>query len=390
MPVQSTDLREHNLSTVLRAVAEADGPVSRAGLAKRSGLTKPTVSKLVQELLDAGLVVEGAQAAGGAAGRPVIPLSLARGGVAGVGLEIAADHVACLVTGLDGEVLHEGSRFGSFVGAPVDAVAGELAHLLDEALAAVAQARVAGVCVSVPGRLSTDRETVLSAPNLAWRAVPLLERLRRLPSFRGALLTAGNDSMLAAGTEVLRRPGESFLFLHGQTGIGGAVVLEGRIHRGEHGWAGELGHVTIEPGGQPCRCGRRGCLEAYVSYHALRGRTGLPEDVRIEDLVEAMARRLHSREAVVEMLGRPLGAVLANAMNVLDLSTVVLSGYFGPIAQELEPVLREVVEAHALTAEAGPVRIEQAAADDRPSLTGAATTALEPIFASPAWWIARG
>jgi predicted NBD/HSP70 family sugar kinase len=271
----------------------------------------------------------------------------------------------------------------------VDEVASVLAGLLDAALSPRRDLPVAGICVSVPGRLSTDRATVLSAPNLAWQDVPLVARLQELPAFRGAALTAGNDSMLAARTEVLRRPGASFLFLHGETGIGGAVVLEGRILRGEHGWAGELGHVTITPGGELCRCGRRGCLEAYASYHALRGRTGLPEDVRIEDLVAATAERLQSREAVMEMIGRPLGVVLANSMNVLDLSTVVLSGYFAPIAAELEPVLREVLEAHALTAEVGPVGIQRSAADAHPALTGAAATALEPIYASPARWIDR-
>ena len=387
--MQSSHLREHNLSTVLRAVAGADAPVSRAALAKLTGLTKPTVSKLVQELLEAGLLVEGRQAAARVSGRPTIPLTVARGTVLGVGLEIAADHLACLVTDLGGRVLHEESRFGAFAGASVDEVASVLAGLLDTALAPRRDVPVAGICVSVPGRLSTDRATVLSAPNLAWQDVPLVERLREHPAFRGPALTAGNDSMLAARTEVLHRPGASFLFLHGQTGIGGAVVLEGRILRGEHGWAGELGHVTITPGGELCRCGRRGCLEAYASYHALRGRTGLPEDVRIEDLVAATAERLQSREAVMEMIGRPLGVVLANSMNVLDLSTVVLSGYFAPIAPELEPVLREVLEAHALTAEVGPVEIQRSAAEAHPALTGAAATALEAIYDSPARWIDR-
>ena len=198
--MQSSHLREHNLSTVLRAVAGADAPVSRAALAKLTGLTKPTVSKLVQELLEAGLLVEGRQTAARVSGRPTIPLTVARGTVLGVGLEIAADHLACLVTDLGGRVLHEESRFGAFAGASVDEVASVLAGLLDTALAPRRDVPVAGICVSVPGRLSTDRATVLSAPNLAWQDVPLVERLREHPAFRGPGLTAGNDSMLAART----------------------------------------------------------------------------------------------------------------------------------------------------------------------------------------------
>src|SRR5699024_328483 len=155
---------------------------------------------------------------------------------------------------------------------------------------------------------------------------------------------------------------------------------------GVHGWAGEFGHTVVDPGGARCRCGRRGCLEAYVSYHSLRERAGLGEDVRIEDLVEELSRST-DRTEVIGMIGRSLGLAVANALHVLALSTVVLSGYLAPIAEELAPVIRATVETHALAAEAGPVAIERSDGLEDPARRGAARAALEPVFAAPGAWI---
>src|SRR5699024_6045908 len=116
---------------------------------------------------------------------------------------------------------------------------------------------VVGVVAAVPGRIAPDDGRVLSAPNLDWTGVP----------------------------------------------------LAGRLLDGMHGWAGEFGHTVVDPGGASCRCGRRGCLEAYVSYHSLRERAGLGPDVLIEDLVDALSRR-SDRTEVIGMIGRSLGLAI--------------------------------------------------------------------------------
>ena len=247
---------------------------------------------------------------------------------------------------------------------------------------------VVGVVVAVPGRIAPDDGRVLSAPNLDWTEVPLVGRLLAHPELAGLSVRAQNDNRLSVLTEIDHRPGESFIYLRGSTGIGGAVVLDGALMTGTHGWAGEFGHTVIEPGGATCRCGRQGCLEAYVSYHALRERAGLGDDVLIEDLVEALSLR-SDRAEVIGMIGRSLGLAIANALNVLDLTTVVLSGYLAPIADELEPVIRETVEQHALAVEAGPVLIERSDGHADPALRGAARAALQPVFNAPGAWIGR-
>ncbi|MGO1684875.1 MAG: ROK family protein [Brachybacterium sp.] len=388
--MQSAHLREHNLSTVLAALAAAStsaAPISRAGLAKRTRLTKPTVSKLVEELVNASLVEEGEPISAGA-GRPMVPLTPARGTLLAIGLEIAADHVACLGIDLAGEVLSHQIEYRKVTASSAEDAIDLAAELLGRVRAEAGDLPVVEVVVAVPGRIAPDDGRVLSAPNLDWTEVPLVGRLLAHPELAGLSVRAQNDNRLSVLTEIDHRPGESFIYLRGSTGIGGAVVLDGALMTGTHGWAGEFGHTVIEPGGATCRCGRHGCLEAYVSYHALRERAGLGDDVLIEDLVEALSLR-SDRAEVIGMIGRSLGLAIANALNVLDLTTVVLSGYLAPIADELEPVIRETVEQHALAVEAGPVLIERSDGHADPALRGAARAALQPVFNAPGAWIGR-
>jgi predicted NBD/HSP70 family sugar kinase len=388
--VQSTHLREHNLSAILSALAVASSgaaPLSRAGLAQRTGLTKPTVSKLVEELVGANLVTEGAPRSVGA-GRPMVPLTPARGTVLAIGVEIAADHVACLGIDLAGEVLGHRIEYRKVTATSAEEAIDLAAELVGRVRAEAGDLPVVEVVVAVPGRIAPDDGRVLSAPNLDWTEVPLVGRLLAHPELAGLSVRAQNDNRLSVLTEIDHRPGESFIYLRGSTGVGGAVVLDGALMSGAHGWAGEFGHTVIEPGGALCRCGRRGCLEAYVSYHALRERAGLSDDLLIEDLVDALTLT-RDRAEVIGMIGRSLGLAIANALNILDLTTVVLSGYLAPIADELEPVIRGTVERHALAIEAGPVSIERSDGVEDPALRGAARAALEQVFASPGAWIRR-
>ncbi|MDO5662702.1 MAG: ROK family protein, partial [Brachybacterium sp.] len=234
--------------------------------------------------------------------------------------------------------------------------------------------------------------TVVDAPNLGWSGVALEKAFGGLTENTAQALPiapvrAVNDTRLAARVEIEHRPGSSFLYLRGETGIGGAVVLDGTILGGENGWAGEIGHVVISPDGPTCRCGRRGCVEAYASHHALRASAGLSADVPIEDLIGSLSAAAGGRAAVIDQMGRPLGLALAGAMNVLDLSTVVLGGYLGEIATDLAPVLTRIIGDHALAAEGGTIAVLAAEAPGDSALDGAVRTALAPVLADPAAWI---
>lgn len=383
--MQSTHLREYNLSTILRAVTSSPAPLSRAALAKRTHLAKPTVSKLVEELIESGLVQEDAPVRNGT-GRPVVPLQPAAGTLLALGLEVAADHVACVGTDLTGRILSRHSEYVAVTSSTADDAISLAAALVSRVRADTGYLPVVGLVAAIPGRIAPGDGRVLSAPNLGWADVPFVSRLREDEALAELPIRAQNDNRLSVLNEIDHRPGESFIYIRGYTGVGGAVVLGGELLDGLHGWAGEFGHTVVETGGARCRCGRRGCLEAYISYHSLRERTGLGDDVRIEDLIAALALS-SDRAEVIGTIGRSLGLAIANALNILDLSTVVLSGYLAPIAEEIAPVVRETVDRHALAAEAGPIAIERSDDLEDPALRGAARAALQPVLSSPGEWI---
>lgn len=394
--MQAADLRVSNLSAVLRAAVSA-GPRSRAEIAAETSLAKPTVSSLVEQLIAAGLLADG-EAVQRGPGRPSTPLVLPDVGVLGLGLEVTADHLGARAVDLRGEVVQEWSRQLDSVGADPAPAVDEIGALLAEVLAAIRDHRVAGVCVSVPGRVSGDGLTVVSAPNLEWENVPLIELLSAHPALADPggpwspsyPITLQNDAQLAARFELTHRgPGASFVYVFGETGIGGAVVLDGEVYLGAHGWAGEIGHIAVSRDGALCRCGRRGCLEAHVSYHALRARAGLGSEVSISDIVDTLAARLGDRATVIEMIGEPLGYALAATLNVLDLSTVVLGGYLAPIADDLSPVVHGVLRERAIAEERGPVHVERAVEDAHPALSGASRASLEHVLHCTADWLER-
>lgn len=391
--MRANDLREHNTAAVLRAAVRGSGAASRADIAATTHLTRSTVSTIVDTLMGAGLLEEGVAVAAGT-GRPRVPLR-ATDTVVGLGAEIGADRVRVVARSVGGRALARRDILADVSDlAPADVVAllvrvvarvrAELEETTGGSVGATGQTDLVGLTVSVPGRVSPDGLSVVSSPNLGWTDVPLTSLLSQEPSLAPLNPAIANDSDLAARFEVISRPGESFVFIHGETGIGGAIVLDGRILRGDHGWAGEIGHVTVVPDGQQCGCGRRGCLEAYAGFHALRQALGLGPGTSLDDLATALAAPDDATQALVRRVGRYLGAVIAATLNVLDLSTVVLSGYFRSLAPQLLPSVREVLAERALRPDAD---LAPSTGDGRGEADGAAREALERFWQDVTGWI---
>ncbi|WP_022889838.1 ROK family transcriptional regulator [Agromyces italicus] len=310
--------RQHNLAVILRLLYQ-HGPKSRPELARLSGLSTPTASALVAELVDAGTV------------RDLGIVAEARVGKPAAKVDIAADHNLCIVL----DLTHHGAFTGAAIdlnGAVVDRVqvdigdaqgetavehAVELANLLIERAAA----QVIGIGVASPG-LVDDEGRVRVADGLRWRDVRLADVLRRRT---GVPAVVGNDvNLLALGLRRFRaRSGRDAVVVAIDNGVGAAVLVNGQPVLGEQFAAGEIAHLTVDPGGAPCACGRRGCLDVVV---------GAPH----------LARSLAAEGAgILEPAGRVLGEVLAPVLNILNINVVVV---LGPPALVDGPFARGVVD----------------------------------------------
>lgn len=339
-PGSQAGLRRHNLALVMHSVATR-GEISRATVAAEIGLTRATVSTLVDELLTAGLLVELGARRPGTVGRPGTALALNDNGPAGIGAEVGVDHLAVCAVDLRGtvRVRAEVEAHNREQDRPPGEVLRELTGLIGE-VEAEAEAlglRPAGRTVAVPGLVGRDRRTVLRAPNLGWEniAVPLPAAVENEANL-GALaeLWLGGHETAAAVTD--------FIHVSAEIGIGAALIIDGHLFRGARGFAGELGHVPVHPNGPRCSCGARGCLEQYAGEQAVLRAAGIPPQRQgaLKALHTAAADGDPAALKALAAAGQALGIALSGAVNLLDPQAVVLGG---PLA-ELAPWLRPAVE----------------------------------------------
>ncbi|MEV7629346.1 ROK family protein [Actinoplanes sp. NPDC089786] len=367
VPVRQSSVRAHNLALVLQTVATSENPISRASTSAATGLTRATVSALVDDLIVRGLLVEREPAPRSGAGRPAAGLALAPDGAFGLGLEINVDYLAACVIDLTGQVRHR-----------VVAHADQRSSSWEETLARLVRLTpaggVSGAALAVPGLVSADG-IVRVAPNLGWQDV---DAGRYLSEALGLPVAVENEANLAALSELRAAGGRpTFGYVSGEIGIGAGLVLDGALYRGVRGWSGEIGHLPVHPDGRPCRCGARGCLEQYAGQEALLRAAGaatlagLPDDA---DLGEA---------------GAALGIALAGVINLLDLDTIVLGGIYGPLLPRLRPSIEHELGRRVLTAGLAPVTLRAAALGADAAMRGAAESVIRSILDDPATFLTR-
>jgi predicted NBD/HSP70 family sugar kinase len=388
-----TTVRRSNLGVVLRHIAAA-GPCSRADVAAGTGLTRGTVSSLVAELVALDFVRENGEAqAPRGVGRPGVALELS-GVMVGIGLEVNVDYVAVSVEDLTGTVRYEHRSFVDNRGSAPAPVLDRLGAAARAALDAAADEglRAIGISVAVPGLVEEASGTVVFAPNLGWHGIPVADELRaRL----GLPVLVENESNLAALAEHWTGAAvglDDFVCVFGEVGVGGGVVLGGRLFRGTHGFGGEFGHVSVDPNGRPCACGSFGCVETLAGVESIAAAAGISTaDGRTRSLTDELVRRAESGSAEVvsalEDAGRWLGIALASTFNVLDLQAVVLGGCFGPLSPWLVGEVRRTLEERSLAARSGSFLVVPSAFGDGAAVRGGAALSLRRALEAP--WAAQ-
>ncbi|MCP2362927.1 putative NBD/HSP70 family sugar kinase [Nonomuraea thailandensis] len=370
-------MRARNLAVVL-ATIHRSGPHTRAALAERTGLTKTTVSSLVADLLEAGVVAEGGAVRGGERGRPGVAVGLSGHRVAALGLEINIDYLAACVVDLTRTVRLRRVRPADNRNSDPAAILEGLRALVKEITAEAEEAglRVIGAALAVPG--TVEGGVLRSAPHLGWRDV----RVAGLMDLPGELghFEMDNEANLAALGELwfgAREP--DFLYVSGEIGIGAGLVVRGSLFRGTFGLAGELGHVVVVPDGPACRCGGRGCLEVYAGQDALLG-----ELASVGDLVARLESGDREAEQACERAGHALGVALTSAVHLLDPGRIVLGGIFAPLFRWLEGPVSEGLGARLGQMRGRPPALVVSGTGGEAAVLGAAGLIIQQILAEPA------
>lgn len=371
-PAGSHTIRRHNRSLLLAALDEVSAR-SRAQLAVATGLTRATVGAQVEELIASGLVIESDPPRSTVRGRPASPLSLDPTGPAAIGVEVNTGYLAVCVVDLVGQV--RGTRkvdADNRTAAPT-AVLGRAATIGRELLAETGLS-AAGVGVALPALV--DRDGIpRRAPNLPqWSGFDVAGALADHSGL--PVLGVANEANLAALAEHrFASTPQDFVLVSGEVGIGGGIVLQGRLFPGSHGFAGELGHISVDPTGPACSCGSRGCVEQFAGQKALLSASNTAS---IRDLVDAVSVGIPEAVTALGRAGTALGIALAGVVNTLDIASVVLGGMLARLAPWLRPTLAEELERGVVSGLSVDIRASALGPDA--AMLGAAGIVRDAIF----------
>ncbi|HEY3165477.1 MAG TPA: ROK family transcriptional regulator [Candidatus Limnocylindrales bacterium] len=338
LPTKAThqQTRVHNERLVVRTLYDL-GPISRAEIARLTGLTRTTVSAVVSDLLDDGVVREIGRGPSSGGKAPIL-LEVDDDARLVVGLDLGEEHFAGSLVNLRGEIRRT-------VELPVDGRDGDAAlelvyDLLDRLLDGTT-APMLGIGIGTPGLVDSRTGTIRRAVNLDWRDLPLgpiVAERYDVP------VNVANDSQAAALAEYTYAGGDrvpNLIAIRVGRGVGAGLILRGALFQGDGSGAGEIGHVVVDENGTLCRCGRTGCLETVAGMRAIEARateaTGRPTDIA------ATREAIEAGEAwamtIADEAGAALGTSIAGLIGALDIRRILL---LGPVTELGEPWLAAV------------------------------------------------
>ncbi len=388
------EIRRHNLGVLLRYV-HVHGATSRAELTAALGLNRSTIGALTADLAAAGLVREELPRDHGRAGRPslVVRPESHRAYVYACNIEV--DRVTAARVALGGVVLERrevsrprGERPAAKVIAPIAEFVRETErHLPDDT-------RCIGAAAAVSGIVRQDDGVVRLGSHVGWVDEPLGEALNEALNESGrsdissAPLAVRNDADLAALAEHVRGVAagcRNVIYLHGDAGIGGGIIADGRPVTGHGGYGGEVGHIVVNPNGRPCSCGSRGCWETEIGEYALiraAGRDGTGREA-VAAVVDAAGRGDAMAQGALRQVGDWLGFGVANLINIFDPEMVIFGGTLRDVFLGSAAQVRGRLNRMALPVCREHVRLRTPTLGDDASLLGAAELAFERLLADP-------
>jgi len=384
------EVRRHNLGSLLHLV-HVHGATSRSDLTALTGLNRSTVGALTTELADAGLVSEQAPVGRGGAGRPSIIVRPQTHRVYVLALDVGVDHIIAARVGLGGEVLDRRELRQSRGEYQTSKILRYVERLSASVLKGADPDSVCvGIGAGVCGVVSHADGLVRFAPNLGWVDVPFGAQIADLLSTT-LPVAVGNDADLGAIAEHVRgaaKGSANVIFLSGEVGVGGGIILDGRPMTGAGGYGGEVGHMAVNPRGRLCRCGARGCWETEVGEEAALLAAGRP-DATIEAVVALSAAGDRQAQAALRRVGGWLGIGVANLVNLFNPEVVVFGGVFRQLFPATEAQVRSALGT-ALAAPREQVRLALPQFGGDSTLVGAAEVAFAPLLDDPLGALAHG
>jgi predicted NBD/HSP70 family sugar kinase len=372
--------------TLLRLV-HLEGPLSRAALAARMGVNRSTILALTAELTEVGLVAEEHPTGSTGAGRPSLVVRPLTDSVFVLAFDVAVDRLVAARVGLGGRILDRREAPRPRAGVDLETVVDVLAGFGREL--AVPKATFVGAGASYCGLIRPDDGTVRYGPELGWVDQAFGAELERALGL-GRPVAVGNEAHLGALAEFERGAGigsPNLIYLHGDVGVGGGILVGGELLGGDSGYGCEVGHMLVNPyAGRPCLCGSHGCLEAETGERALLAAAGRPEmqgrEAVREVLADAAAGEPMASAALAEV-GDWLGIGVANLINLFNPGVVIFGGTLREVYAAAAGPIGDRIARHVLPVSRERTRLRVSALADDATLLGAAELAFADLLNDP-------
>ncbi|PIF15169.1 MULTISPECIES: ROK family transcriptional regulator [Pantoea] len=359
---------------ILRLLIASQG-MSRTLIAEQMKLSKAAITTQVKEMLNAGLLEESIPESNGQ-GRPSVLLKMRADSAYFLGASLLGERVVLVLIDMHGHTLAATEMALHLAPAQlVAAIAAAIPALI--AQKSISLDQVIGLGVTLSGFIDEHQAVCVQSALLGWKNVPLAEMLKQQT---GLDVSLENDAKALAVSEkmfgVAKKARNFTLISHGD-GIGSAHFFQGQLHRGAHGGAGEIAHCTIEPGGRPCRCGKRGCLDTLASLTAIRESTR-DKALESESIGELEALAVKGNSAAIAILhqaGHALGLSIANIIQMNDPELIVIAHQPDAFDGLLKTVVMQAIDSNVLPAMMGKTPIANIAINEQSWARAAASVA---------------
>lgn len=327
-------------------------PISRASVAQLTGLNKGTVSSLVSELIDEDLIEESGPGKSSGGRRPVMLLFNGRAGYS-ISIDLGVGYILGLLTDLNGEIIYK--EHITYQQTDFRQVYPKLVALIEQLQAGAPKSPygIIGIGVGVPGVISHQGE-ILLAPNLNWKEIKLKQLL--VDKFSIPVVIENEADAGAYGEKIFGsgQITDNIIYISISMGIGVGLIMGGELYNGAHGFAGELGHMTIVKDGRPCRCGNIGCWERYASEQALIQQAIQLNIISKDDVTpfDKLIRLAENQDPktlkLFEQISEYIGIGLTNSINIFNPELVILGNQLSKAEKWISPTLNKYVNKHAI------------------------------------------
>ncbi|MFC0561211.1 ROK family transcriptional regulator [Halalkalibacter alkalisediminis] len=377
-------MKSVNKSIILNKIRTSE-PISRAQIAKETSLTPPTVSSIVKELMEQGLVRESSLGHSSGGRKPTM-LHINTSAFYVIGVDAGPETVECILTDLTGDILQ---RTSSLLKKTITNE--EFMSILKENIDSILQSneinqdKIIGIGVAMHGVVDVETGTSLVAPILNLRNIPIKDVLEE--EFNLTVKVENDARAMALGESWFGGHGDvdSMVAVNIGRGVGAGIVFNGKLYHGAQSIAGELGHITIDINGEVCECGNRGCLQTLVSGAAIAERADKQIKVSTGKLTgkEVFELAESGNQSYIHLLhetGKMIGIGLTNLIHLINPSEIVLGGGVMKSEKFIMPAILESIQQRALTTEARQTNVTVSKLGDEATLLGAVSLLLVELF----------